>query len=168
MNMNSPISIQQVTSRRDLRAFVKFPWRVYKGDPNRVPPLISERLDYLNPEKNPFYRQAKVALFLARRGRQVVGTIAPFVNHQAIEYLGEEVGGFGFFEVVEDYAVAERLLDTARDWVKARDMTILRGPYNFGSSDTPGVLIAGADCPPVVLEAHTPLITRPSSSATVW
>jgi len=52
--------------------------------------------------------------------------------------------------------VAERLLDTARNWVKARGMTILRGPTNFGSSDTPGVLIEGADCPPVVLEAHTP------------
>jgi GNAT superfamily N-acetyltransferase len=85
-----------------------------------------------------------------------VGTIAPFVNHQAVEHLGEKVGGFGFFEVVEDYAVAGRLLDTARDWVKARGMTILRGPTNFGTSDTPGVLIEGADCPPVVLEAHTP------------
>jgi GNAT superfamily N-acetyltransferase len=154
--MNSSISIQEVASRRDLRAFVKFPWQVYRGDPTWVPPLISERLDYLNPEKNPFYQHAEAALFLARRGRQVVGTIAPFVNHRAVEYLGEKVGGFGFFEVIEDYAVAERLLDTARDWVKARGMTILRGPTNFGTSDTPGVLIEGADCPPVVLEAHTP------------
>lgn len=156
MNMDSSISIQEVTSQRDLRAFVKFPWRVYKGDPNWVPPLISERLDYLNPNKNPFFQHAEATLFLARRGRQVVGTIAPFINHQVIEHTGEKAGGFGFFEVIEDYAVAERLLDTARDWVKARGMAILRGPTNFGPSDTPSVLIKGADCPPVVLEAHTP------------
>lgn len=154
--MTSPIQIQKVITRHDLHTFVKFPWRVYKGDPNWVPPLISERLDYLNPEKNPFYQQAEVALFLARRGRESVGTIAPFINESANEYSNEKVGGFGFFEVIEDYAVAERLLDTACDWVKARGMTILRGPTNFSNNETPGVLIEGADCPPVMLAAHTP------------
>jgi len=155
--MASSIHIHQVTTRRDLLAFAKFPWRVYKGDPNWVPPLISERLDYLNPEKNPFYQHAEVALFLARRGREVVvGTIASFVNDLATEHFNEKVGGFGFFEVIEDYAVAEQLLDTARQWVKARGMTILRGPTNFTHNDAPGVLIEGADCPPVMLAAHTP------------
>ncbi len=154
--MTSPIQIQKVITRHDLRTFVKFPWRVYKGDPNWVPPLISERLDYLNPEKNPFYQQAEVALFLARRGRESMGTIAPFINESANEYSNEKVGGFGFFEVIEDYAVAERLLDTACDWVKARGMTILRGPTSFSNNETPGVLIEGADCPPVMLAAHTP------------
>jgi GNAT superfamily N-acetyltransferase len=154
--MNSSIHIQEVTSKRDLRAFVKFPWRIYKGDPNWVPPLISERLNYLSPDKNPFYQHAEAALFLARRGRQVVGSIAPFVNHRDPQYAREKVGGFGFFEVVEDYAVAERLLDTARDWVKARGMVILRGPTNFSRVDTPGVLIGGADCPPVMLGSHNP------------
>ena len=118
--------------------------------------MIPERLDYLNPEKNPFYQHAEVALFLARRGREVVGTIAPFVNYMATEHFNEKVGGFGFFEVIEDYAVAERLLDTARQWVKGRGMTILRGPTNFTHNDTPGVRIEGADCPPVMLAAHTP------------
>ena len=154
--MTSPLCIQEVTTPQDLRAFVKFPWRVYKGDPNWVPPLVSERLSYLNPEQNPFYKQAEVSLFLARRGHRVVGTIASFVNRRAVEHLGEQVGSFGFFEVVEDYAVAEQLLDTAHQWVKERGMSILRGPINFTNNDCPGVLIGGADCPPVMLEAHTP------------
>jgi len=154
--MASSLCVHEVTTCRDLRAFVKFPWRVYRDDPNWVPPLISERLNYLNPEKNPFFQHAEVALFLARQGRQVVGTIAAFVNHRAVEHLGEKVGGFGFFEVIEDYAVAERLLDTARQWVRDRGMRILRGPTNFTNNECPGVLIGGADCPPVMLEAHTP------------
>ncbi len=154
--MTSPIQIQKVISKHDLHTFVKFPWRVYKGDPNWVPPLISERLDYLNPEKNPFYQQAEVALFLVRRGRETLGTIAPFINQSANEYSNEKVGGFGFFEVIEDYVVAERLLDTACDWVKARGMSILRGPTNFSNNEAPGVLIEGVNCPPVMLAAHTP------------
>ncbi len=109
--MDSSIRIEKVNSRRDLRAFVKFPWQVYKGDPNWVPPLISERLDYLNPDKNPFYQHAEAALFLARRGHRVVGTIAAFVNYRDPEYASKSVGGFGFFEVLEDYAVAVRMVD---------------------------------------------------------
>lgn len=154
--MPSPIQIQAVTTRRDLLAFVKFPWRIYQGDRNWVPPLISERLSYLNPGKNPFYQHAQVALFLARRGREIVGTIAAFINHSANEYLKEKVGGFGFFEVIQDYDVARCLLDAACQWAKERGMTILRGPTNFGNNDTPGVLIEGANCPPVMLAAHTP------------
>ncbi|MFQ6101149.1 MAG: hypothetical protein ACE5OS_07935 [Anaerolineae bacterium] len=152
----SSIHIQPVTTRRDLRAFVKFPWRVYKGDPNWVPPLISERLEYLDPARGPFYKHADVALFLARRGREAVGTIAAFIDHNRIEYLGQPEGGFGFFEAIEDYAVAEHLLDVACEWLRARDMPLVRGPTSFTNNDCPGVLIGGADCPPVMLEAHTP------------
>lgn len=152
----SSIQIQPVTTRRDLLAFVKFPWRVYKGDPNWVPPLISERLEYLDPATGPFYEHADVALFLARRGRKVVGTIAAFVDRQFIEYVGRREGGFGFFEVIEDYAVAKWLLDTACGWLRARDIPLMRGPTSFTDNDQPGVLLEGADCPPVMLEAHTP------------
>jgi len=155
--MSSSLQIQEVVTARDLQAFVKFPWQVYKGDPNWVPPLISERLDYLNPQKNPFFNHAKAALFLARRGREIVGTIAPFVNEYLIRHEGQPVGGFGFFEVIEDYEVAHCLLDAAREWVRAQGMRLLRGPTNFTNNDTPGVLVEGADCPPVILEAHTPL-----------
>jgi GNAT superfamily N-acetyltransferase len=152
----SSIHIQSVTAQRDLRAFVKFPWRVYRDDPNWVPPLISERLEYLDPDRGPFYEHAEAALFVARQGRQVVGTIAPFVDHRLIERLGRPEGGFGFFEVIEDYAVAERLLDTACEWLRARDMGLVRGPTSFTDNECPGVLLDGADCPPVMLEAHTP------------
>lgn len=150
------IHVQPVTARQDLRAFVKFPWRVYKGDPNWVPPLISERLDYLDPATGLFFRHADVTLFLARRNREVVGTIAAFIDHRRADYLDRQEGGFGFFEVIEDYTVAERLLDAACQWLQARNMPLVRGPTSFTANDCPGVLIDGADCPPVMLEAHNP------------
>jgi len=153
----SSIEIRPVTTGRDLHAFVKFPWRVYEDDPNWVPPLISERLEYLNPATGPFYQHADVALFLAHRAREVVGTVAAFVDHLLIERLGRPEGSFGFFEVIEDYGVAEQLLDAACEWLRARDMSLMCGPTSFTDNDCPGVLIESTDCPPVMLEAHTPL-----------
>jgi len=154
--MTSPIRVQPVATRRDLRAFAQFPWRVYRGDSNWVPPLISERLNYLDPATGLFYNHADVALFLARRGREVAGTIAAFVDHRRIKYLDRREGGFGFFEVIEDYAVAEQLLNAACAWLLARDVPLIRGPTSFAANDCPGILIEGADCPPVMLEAHNP------------
>lgn len=154
--MSSSVQIQKVANRRDLRAFVMFPWRVYKGDPNWVPPLISQQINYLTPEKNPFFKHAEAALFLARRGRDIVGTIAPFVNYEDLKHEEKKVGGFGFFEALNDYEAVEALLDTACEWVKARGMELIRGPYSFTRNDRPGVLIEGRDCPPVVLAGHTP------------
>ena len=156
MGPRSPVQIEEVLTRRQRRAFVIFPWDVYRGDPNWVPPLISERMAYLDSEKNPFYRHAEIGLFMARRGRTPAGTIAVFVDRDRVRHLEQQVGGFGFFEVLEDVEVAHALLDRARSWVRARGMKHIRGPTNFSNNEAPGVLIDGADCPPAMLEAHTP------------
>lgn len=154
--MAADIEIRQVTTRGERVAFVKFPWRVYKSDPNWVPPLISDQLENLDPIKNKFFTQAEAVLFTAQRSGEVVGTIAAFVDHRLIENTGEQVGGFGFFEVINDFEVAKVLLDAACEWQRRRGMPLMRGPTNFTENDNPGVLIEGADCPPVMLEAHTP------------
>ena len=154
--MAADIEIRQVTSRGDRAAFVKFPWRIYNGDPNWVPPLISDQLEYLDPANNNFFTQAEIVLFTAQRKGELVGTIASFVDRRLIENTGEQVGGFGFFEVINNFEVAKALLDAACEWLRARGMPLMRGPTNFTENDNPGVLIEGANCPPVMLEAHTP------------
>jgi GNAT superfamily N-acetyltransferase len=153
----SSLHVWPVTSHRDLRDFILFPWRVYQGDPNWVPPLISEQFNKLDPAKGPFYESADVGLFLARQGRQVVGTIAAFVDHRRAAQLSQQVGGFGFFEVIDDYTVAEALLDAAVDWLYEHNISLMSGPTNFTEHECPGVLVEETDCPPVMLAAHTPL-----------
>ncbi len=150
------IEIKQVFTRGERTAFVKFPWRVYQGDHNWVPPLISDQLDYLDPQKNRFFDQSEVGLLAAWRNGELVGTIAPFINRSAITYTGEKAGGFGFFEVINEYGVAKALFDAACDWQRQRNSSLMRGPTNFTDNDSPGILIDGADCPPVMLEAHSP------------
>lgn len=150
------LSITPVQDARDRRTMVMFPWTVYRGDKNWVPPLIKERDRMLDPARNGFFQRADVALFLARRAGKPVGTIAAFVDHRFNEYLKQKVGFFGFFEVLEDYEAAEALLRAAKEWAQERGMTELRGPINFHRDRERGILVEGADCPPPMLCAHSP------------
>jgi GNAT superfamily N-acetyltransferase len=152
---STEVRVTQVKTQRQLRQFVTFPWRIYRGDRNWVPPLISRRLAFFDRSQSPFFQEGNAAPFLALRDDELVGTIAPAINFRDNEQLGRKLGVFGFFECVEDYGVACALFDAACGWLRERGMTLIRGPYNFGNSDDPGFLIGGEDCPPVMLEAHT-------------
>jgi GNAT superfamily N-acetyltransferase len=152
----TPIQIETVSNQHQLKEFVKLPWRVYKSDPCWVPPLISDMIEYLDPATGPFYEHGQVALFLARNQGKVAGTIAAFFNQRHLSSPDQQEGGFGFFEVVEDYEVAGSLLDTACEWLRDQGMRSLKGPTNFSNNERPGVLVEGVKCPPVMLEAHTP------------
>ncbi len=155
--MSSTIEITPVETKKDLMTFIKFPWKIYKGDPNWVPPLISERRDFFTPEKNAELTFVDFQLFLARRDGKVVGRIGAHINHLHNEVHNEKMGFFGFFETIQDYSVAERLLQTAADWVKERGMTALRGPACFSSNDDSyGLLVKGFDGPPVILMSYNP------------
>jgi hypothetical protein len=145
------IEIQHVRNRQDLEAFIRFPLRLYADDPHWVPPLIGRQRQFLDPALNPFFEHADVALWLARRAGEVVGSISSHIDHLHNQVHAQRVGMFGFFECVPDYAVAEALLCTARDWVHQRGMTELRGPLSFSQNHTCGLLVEGEVGPPVVM-----------------
>jgi len=75
-----PVKIYPVETLEDRKAFLSFPWRVYQGNPYWVPPIFSERLAFTDPQKNPFFEHSKVQFFTAKRGDEIVGTIAAFTN----------------------------------------------------------------------------------------
>jgi GNAT superfamily N-acetyltransferase len=154
--MAADLIIRPINTPKERREFICSWWRIYANDPHWVPPLISEREAFLDPKRNPFYEHADVALFMAERGGQPVGTIAALINHRHNEYHEEKTGFFGFFETIQDYSVAEGLLNTARDWVKARGMERLRGPANYSTNEECGLLVDGFDSPPVVLMTYNP------------
>jgi GNAT superfamily N-acetyltransferase len=150
------LRVQPVTTKRDRQVLIRFPWRVYHNDPQWVPPLIHQRERQLDPERGSFFGHGEAAPFVARRGDEVVGTVVAWINHRSNAYLKEKAAGFGFFEVLEDYPIAEALLTAACDWARSRGMEVIRGPFYFSMDDSPGVLIKGFDQPQVVLMGHTP------------
>ncbi len=154
--MKNGLVIEQVQTLAERKAFIRLPWKIYRHDPYWVPPLVSERLEFLDPARHPFYRHADVALFLARRGDEVVGTIASLVNHRHNEYWNERTGFFGLFEVVEDEEVAHALLQTACDWAREQGMDAIRGPANFSTNEEIGLLVDGWNGPPVMMMTYNP------------
>jgi GNAT superfamily N-acetyltransferase len=152
----APVRVRPVTSRSDLRAFLRLPWRVYRDDPHWVPPLLVEQRKLLNRRRHPFHRHADVEYFLARRGERVVGRIAAIVNHRHIEFHGEAVGFFGFFECEDDPSAARALLSSVEDWLAQRGMRAMRGPMSFSTNEECGLLIDGFDTSPMIMTTHNP------------
>lgn len=153
--MNSLI-IKSVETTEDRKAFLSFPWTVYKDDPYWVPPIFSERMHFTDPEKNPFFQHSEAQFYMALRGERIAGTIAVFTNHLHNEYQNENVSFFGFFEVLEDYEAAELLFKTAEAWAKERGHTALRGPAQWSTNDECGLLVDGFDDSPRILMTYNP------------
>ncbi len=152
----SNIVIEPVATRGGLTEYVKFPFKLYRDDPNWVPPLIEERLAYFDTRKNPLYEHARYQMFTARRNGELVGTIGAVVNDRHNLVHGELAGGWGFFECIDDEDVAVALLAAAEDWNRLQGMDIIRGPLNFSMNDEVGTLIDGFDTPPMVMMTHNP------------
>ena len=150
------VQVVPVETEEQRRSFARFPWRLYRNDPYWVPPIFGDRLKLLTPGSHPFYEHAKIQLFLAMHDREILGTIGATVNHRHNEVHGDMVGFFGFFEVIEDYAVAEILLDAAANWLREQGMTAIRGPENPSQNEECGLLVQGFDMPPVVMMTYNP------------
>lgn len=154
--VSSRMLIEPVQTKHDYKRFIRLPWRVYAGNPVWVPPLIMERQQTLNPKKNAFFGHAEAQLFLARRDGCDVGTIAAFIDHRANETRGEQIGCFGFFEVLPDAEAAAALLQAAEEWARARGMHLLRGPMNFSQDIDCGLLLDAYEEPPVLMTGYNP------------
>lgn len=153
--MSGPI-VQRVSTRRQKKQFLEFPWALYRGDPNWVPPLRLDQKELVGYGHHPFFERNRIQTFLAVRDGEVCGRIAAVVNHAHIEQFGERRGYFGFFESVDDQQVANALFDAARGWLAEQDVPCVRGPANPGINYTIGVLIDGFDSPPTFLMTYNP------------
>lgn len=153
---SSAVAVRPVRSKADARAFLEFPYRLYRGHPQWVPQLRSDAAAAWNTKKNPFYAHAEIERFLAERDGAVVGRIAAIHNRAHNEYHDEPVGFFGFLEVVDEPGVTAALLDTVAAWHRDRGMSILRGPVNPSMGSECGLLVEGFDEPPVIMMPYNP------------
>ena len=145
---NSTIEVRPVNSRGDQKAFMRFPYELYADDPNWVPTLQMTEKELLNFKPHPFYEKSEIQCFLAIRSGKVIGRIAAIIDATHNEYHKERRGMFGFFDVIDDSAVAVALFDQIKAWFKTKDISQLRGPANPSQNHTWGLLVDGFDSQP--------------------
>jgi GNAT superfamily N-acetyltransferase len=145
------IEISEVKSNKELRRFIQFPNILYRDDPCYVPELYISQKAMFNRKKYPFFTHSKVDFFLAYKAKQVAGRIALIRNNNHIAYSNEKCGFFGFFESINDFTVADALLDKAINWVRDEGLESIIGPENFTTNDSCGFLIKGFGNPPVFM-----------------
>jgi len=126
--------IKRVESRGDRRRFLELPWRLYRGDPNWIPPLRASAAESVGFTPHPFYARNTIQTFLALRGGEPCGRIAAILNRGHNERYGERRGFFGFFESIDNQEVADGLFDAARQWFFQQGIFQLRGPANPSTS----------------------------------
>lgn len=159
ITQTATFEICAVTSTAHNEMFLDVPARIYANDPHWVPPILDSIAKQFTPT-NHFLKYGKLQQFIAisedANGSQTVGRIVAAVNQRLIDSEGENVGLFGFFECVEDFTIAQALLDTACQWLRSQGMTIVRGPIDFSTHNNCLFLVDGFDSPPMVMMPYNP------------
>ncbi len=150
------IQIKRAETKSDLKKFILLPWKIYKNNPNWVPPLISDLKEKLDKRKNPFFEHADMDLFLACKDKDIVGRIAAIVDDNHNKMHDEKIVFFGLYESLNDVNTANMLLERVAEWGRRRGMEVLRGPMNLSMNDECAFLLEGFDSPPVIMMPYNP------------
>jgi hypothetical protein len=159
------LRIQPVEDRRALKPFLLMPVPLYADDPNWVQPLMFERLEHLDPKKNPYFEHAEVAYWLALRGTRPVGRISAQIDRLHLERHDDATGHFGFLEAEDDPEVFAALFETAESWLKDRGLRRVTGPFTLSINDETGLLVDGFETPPYLMMGHVPRYYGPQVEA---
>jgi GNAT superfamily N-acetyltransferase len=150
----SSYQVVTVQDRQHKREFMELIWRLYKDDPNWIPPLRMNQEELVGFRKHPFYDNAKSRQFLVYKDGVVVGRIVGLINHGHNARYKEKRGFFGFFDCIDDQEAANHLFRAACNYVKSEGMTDVRGPCNPSLNYEIGTLVEGFDTPPAFMMTY--------------
>lgn len=149
------MNILTVQNKADLRKFINFPFAFYKEDPNWIPPLRVEVKNQFNPKTNPLLDHCTYRLFLLLNEDKIIGRIAAFIDHLAVDFWNEKIGLFGYYECIQNEEASRTLFGAAASWLKNQGMESMRGPWTFVTQEW-GLVVEGFSPPPTIMAPHNP------------
>ena len=141
--MIKDIVIKEAKTKAEYLAFVKFPYSLYKENPNWVPPLINDEIETIDPDLNPVYQNANASFFLAYQDEKIVGRIAAIINWIEVKEIKKSKVRFGWFDVIDNINVSKSLIDCVIKFGKDHNLESVEGPLGFSNLDKAGLLIKG-------------------------
>ena len=148
------IQIKEVQTKKDLKNFVLFPYKLYKKNKYWIPHLIKDELETLMSDKNPAFEYCEAKYWLALKDNKIVGRIAGIINHKYIEKWNKKYAGFSRFDFIDDEEVPRLLLDILESWAKSKDLEGVHGPIGFTNFDHQGMLVEGFDELPTIASTY--------------
>ena len=139
------VTLKEVTTKKDLKAFVKFPFKLYKDSKYWVPPIISEELKTFDKKINPVFNDAEATLFLAYKHNEIVGRVACMINGLEVNNQGIKKMRFGWFDFIDDFEVSQTLFNKVEEIGKKHNLEFAEGPVGFSNLDKVGVMTEGFD-----------------------
>lgn len=147
--MDNKIRIEEVVDKKGFNKFLKFPYKLFKDDKMWVPSLLMDERVTFNKKKNPVFEFCDYKIFLAYRGKEIVGRIVGMLNNRANEIWNQKRMRFGWFDYIDDVEVPDALLKAVENWAKEIGMNEVVGPMGFTDMDKEGMMVEGFDvnCP---------------------
>lgn len=139
------VEIKKVTTKSDLKHFIRFNYEFYKNNPYSVPDLYDDMVNTFSPKKNAAFEFCEADYFLALRDGNIVGRVAAIINKRANETWKKQTVRFGWIDFIDDMEVSAALINTVKAWGKERGMTEIEGPLGFTDMDAEGMLVEGFD-----------------------
>tara|TARA_R110002049_G_scaffold306635_1_gene505445 strand:- start:20307 stop:21428 length:1122 start_codon:yes stop_codon:yes gene_type:complete len=146
------ITIKEVKTKNDLKAFIKFPFKIYKDSPYWTPPIISQEIKTFNKKENPVFNDAEATLFLAYKNNEVVGRVAAIINWLEVKGQNQKKMRFGWFDFIDDLEVSKALFNKIEAIGKQHGLEYAEGPVGFSNLDKVGIVTEG-------FEAATSMVT---------
>ena len=137
------IEIKEVLTKGDLKKFVKFPFKLYKGNQYWAPPFIKDEIKTLSKDINPAFENCRAKYWLAYKDGKLAGRIAGIINNVLIEKWKVKKARFGWIDFIDDKEVSKALFNAVEKWAKENGLESIEGPMGFTDLDEEGMLIEG-------------------------
>ncbi len=144
------IEIKEVKNKKDLKAFIMTPFKIYKDDKKWIPPLLMDEYEVFNPKKNPAFENAKGILFIAYKDNKIAGRIAGIISMIANDKYKSKNLRFGWYDSINDQSVSDALFDAVEQWGTNEGMESFTGPLGFTDLDPEGLMVEGFEEIPTV------------------
>lgn len=141
-------------TKKEIRRFVMFSWKIYEDNPYWVPPLIAQEVDFIH--KGTYHDSGIIQPFMAYRDGEPVGRIIAHYDTRYNERFNRKRGCIGFFECIHDKHVSRALFDACQAWLIEQGMNEMYGPLNFTLYDASGLLIDDFENDPALNLAFNP------------